>query len=343
MLIFETLKPNYADTLKSVDVYNLTPEEQSIIENYRTPSRSYISNSARDLNSKEVDLETLEYILTKCHQCKEQERYEASLVLLNKLVVAKQTREQLESAKKELIENLSAETQKNVVDFSYIEECIKGYENSFFYLVELTIGKNTTLKYGITDKPRARFAQIKSDVKTNYSKYGISVKPLMLLHCRDNKKFEEDVSILLVENDIYQTNYKFKGSSETFSSKYLDTARALVKITAQQLAATILYPLDDESGIDDTDSEVMSTTNPIEVSAVDETQSSELTETADSDLDDWLEVALPEQKMGGLQKSYLQLSDLNKPEQNVVKKAYTETKICKDCGNPYITDCPDCI
>lgn len=324
MTIFNALKTDYIRKLKSIDVYNFTADEQNIISEYRTPNRNYITSSARDISGEEVDLETLEYILSKCHKCKTQEKYEASLILLSKLVADNVAKELIDAAKEELLEYISTEAKKSVTDLSFLDESIKGYENDFFYLIELTIGKNKILKYGITDNnPRARFAQVKSDIKFNYKSFALSVKPLILLHCTNNTEFESELKSLLIENDLYRTNYDFKGSSETVPTNDIEATISLIDVVAQKLSATQLYRLDEIQQLTTTHSDATAVNEADETLHLDtvEEDEQELLEPIDT-----LDTA-PIEAKGGLYKMYY--SDSQEQNKNL-------PPICDSCGNKII-------
>ncbi|SMP86079.1 hypothetical protein SAMN06313540_10231 [Epsilonproteobacteria bacterium SCGC AD-308-E02] len=123
---------------------------------------------------------------------------------------------------------------------------IGDHSDNFFYIIEISIGANKILKYGKTNSlPRLRFAQIKNDIKENYRKFHISIKPLVLAYYNDIAEFEDMVKVSLSEHNIGSSNYKFAGSSETFSLKDKDKVLDILNISAGNLSNTdkleILY------------------------------------------------------------------------------------------------------
>jgi len=242
--IFNKLDEDYVKLLQDFNPAKPTSKENDIIKLYHTPSRNYITASARGISSDSVGSSTLGYIITECYKCSIEEKYKAILVFLNKLYTRTTDIKEVEKVKKELVQYLDTkEPTSRAKSLSYIDDYTNGYEKNFFYLVEFTIGKNKLIKYGITNKqPRLRFAQIKSDIKSNYSNFKIDVEPLMIIHCENSERFEDEIKMLVSEYDLKQTNYSFKGSSETLNiSTKTELVHSIIEPTITKYKAKLLY------------------------------------------------------------------------------------------------------
>lgn len=247
MSVFDKFKTvDYASKVKSFNPDEPTAEHLALIEMYKTPSRSYIKPSARNLNYIDVGLDTLQYIITTCHQCSFEEKYQAIIVTILKLFKESSDLVIVEEAKAELIPYLNGEPIKKLVDLSFIDELIKGYSHNFFYIIKISIGANSILKFGKTNQsPRLRLTQIKSDINANY-KQSVTVEPVVLVHCEDVSKLEEEVKVLMSENNILQTGYNFKGATETFSSKDIKSViGSIVPCVVKKHKAAFIYSIED--------------------------------------------------------------------------------------------------
>lgn len=245
MNVFKLLETDYVSKFIECNPIELKEEELALINNYKTPSREYLKRSARNISYKDIALDTLEYILSTCHQCSMQDKYEAALVTLHKIAMLPNiSAKEIEDSKKELLAYIEI-TQPDVIDLSYIDDATKGHEDNFFYLVEISIGVNKILKFGITNSnPRKRFSHLKSDIKGRYVNHAIVITPLVLLHAEDSVSFEENFHNKLIENNVIKTKYDFKGTTETFQTKHLQLALELLLPNIRKKEASILYQIE---------------------------------------------------------------------------------------------------
>jgi hypothetical protein len=243
MSIFSKFKqPDYELFIENFKPQLATKEELKLITTYRTPSLCYIKSSARNVSFNDVQIDTLHYIIVTCYMCTPEQKYQATMVVIYKLYLDQKDLALVQEAKDELIPFLNG-VKPIEEDFSFLNDITSKYNDKFFYLIQIQIGVNDILKYGITNRqPRVRFAQIKTDIKYKYGNQGISIKPLLIIHCDDNKVFEDEVQSLLSENNINTTGYSFKGSSETIPSKcrQIVTDEIIVPLVAK-FSAKLLY------------------------------------------------------------------------------------------------------
>ncbi len=230
MSIFDKLSRNkdYKFLIENFNSAKPNIEQQELIDKYHTPNRSYIKPSARGISYEDVSLDTLRYIIETCYECSTDEKYQAILVIIYETYLMYKSDKNiniiLAEAKEELIPFVLVPTKKKIVDLSFLNDATKDYDNNFFYVAQITIGANKILKYGFTNsKPRKRFSQIKSDIESKYNRQEIVIEPLLIIHCKDASKFEDEIKVILSENHIQATGYNFKGSSETFQIKNKDT------------------------------------------------------------------------------------------------------------------------
>jgi len=245
MSIFDKYDEDYMKLLQDYNPLEPTEEEADIISHYKTPNRSYITASARGIAYNELtDINVLRYIVTKCYKCSLEEKYWASLVLVHMFYKRTSDDKFLQEAKDELVPCLNAlEPVSKMKSLVHIDEATEGYDKNFFYLLEIGIGVNKLIKFGITDQaPRTRFAQIKADIKANYTRSAIEIEPVLIIHCEDSVKFEDEVKKLISEYDLKRTNYRFKGSSETLaiSSKSL-LVHDIVEPVLMKYKAEVIY------------------------------------------------------------------------------------------------------
>ena len=88
-----------------------------------------------------------------------------------------------------------------------------------------------------------RFSQLRHDIKEHYKKQHVSIVPLVIVYCENVKDYEDQVKALLSENNISPTNYKFKGSSETF--KYVNKSKlaGLLERSADALGEDVEFKI----------------------------------------------------------------------------------------------------
>jgi predicted nucleic-acid-binding Zn-ribbon protein len=223
MSIFDKLKDDTDILILKINNFNpeqMDAEYSELLQNYSTPNRSYITVSARGISADEVEVDTLQYIIKECFKCSEAEKYQATIIVIHKLFQKHNDLDLVQEAKEELTLYLLSGTVSENEDMSFLDKHIGDYTDNFFYIIEISIGTNHILKYGITNSlPRKRFAKIKSSIKEKYTRQRISIKPLVLVYCPNVGKFEDIVKVSMSEQNIYQTNYQFAGATETFSIK----------------------------------------------------------------------------------------------------------------------------
>ena len=240
--IFKKFDPDYVDLLSKYNPTDLQPPYINTIQSYKVPNRSYLRPSARGVDLMNVSSDILEYIIFQCFTCSIKDKYEAILVVLHKVHESKASQKEVEAIKEKLMLTLK-EPLPLRVDYSFISDVVGKHEDNFFYLLKISIGANTILKYGITDDdPRKRIAKIKSDIKVKYANQKIHVELLLLLHCKDNKTFEEEIKLLLSEHDVNASGYHFKGASETIPIGFKDTViRYIIEPTIKRFDAEVLH------------------------------------------------------------------------------------------------------
>ncbi len=249
MSIFDKLKDDTDILILKINNFNpeqMDVEYSELLQNYITPNRSYITISARGISADEVEVDTLQYIIKECFTCSEIQKYQAAIVVIHKLFQRHNDLDLVQEAKDELSNYLSIGSTIDSVDMTFLDESIGDHTDNFFYIIEISIGANKILKYGKTNSlPRLRFAKIKNDIKENYRKFHISIKPLVLAYYNDIAEFEDMVKVSLSEHNIGSSNYKFAGASETFSLKDKDRVLDILNISAGNLSNTekleILY------------------------------------------------------------------------------------------------------
>lgn len=234
-----------------IQLFNLLePQEEyiEVISAYRTPSRNYIRPSARNLSAKEVNFDLLVYIIQHCHQCNMQQKYEASIVALHKFHEIKRNAALTDQLKHKLIDSFDNAEGASEPSYAWADEYSDGSQK-IFYLLSITIGNNELIKLGITtDRLRNRLAVLKSDIKSNYQKHYIHIKPLLIVDCVDNEALESEVKILMMEHGCQNTNYNFRGSSETFSIKCKDVLVATAIMLSEKNGNNILFNTNDSRG-----------------------------------------------------------------------------------------------
>ena len=217
-------------------------EEMKIIENYATPSLSYISGSARGLSWKDVDFQTLDYIINRCYKCKSIEKYHAMIVSLYKFYQHTKDKDDTEIMKSRFVASLE-EAEEKRKDFKYLDKYSEE-GSELFYVVEINIGVNKIIKYGISaDKLRKRFALLKKNIKDTYTKQYVEITLLMIIRCDDNKAFEEEVKIAINELGLDVSGYGFKGHTETLKLQHKEELiNEVVLPLVLEMNAEILYP-----------------------------------------------------------------------------------------------------
>jgi len=234
-----------------IQLFNpLEPQQEyiEIIAEYRTPNAGYITTSVRNLNSEDVQFKTLTYIIETCHQCTEQQKYEASIVAIDKFHQMQHDVVLTNTLKQKIMDSFDYSEASNNSNFEWADQYSDGSQK-IFYLLSITIGKNILIKLGITsDRLRQRLALLKSDIKSKYKQHYILIEPLLIVYCADNEEFEREVKILIMENGCQNTNYNFRGSSETFSIKCKDVLVAAAIMLSEKNANNILFNANDTSG-----------------------------------------------------------------------------------------------
>ena len=240
------MNKDYESFINDFYPWKLTEHQKALLDQYSTPNRNYIKSSARGIGYDEVTLEVLQYIIETCHQCSFEEKYLAILVVLRKAYLENKNDGLvtiiIKEAKKELIPYVLIETKKKIMNLKFVDTLTQDYENNFFYLVEITIGVNKILKFGMTNsQPRKRFAQIKNDIASMYNRQSVTIKPLMIIHCDNAESFEDEIKIRFIEQDIKASGYNFKGSTETVGYKELDDALDIINTVAEESQTKILF------------------------------------------------------------------------------------------------------
>lgn len=229
---------DYASEILKINVKEFSDKHKSIVDKYITPKRAYIKTSARGILAKEVSFDTLAYIYDNCHQCSQEERFRAMVVCLYNFYQKTKNLYKTQQLQKLFINTMKKQTSNEICSFDWVDEHSKN--NNVFYVLELTIGANKFLKYGITsERLRNRLATLKSDIKSSYNKQSLNIKVLMILECDNNKTFEEEVKILISENNFKSTNYNFRGYTETlkYDLKFYD----LVSKASENNISKVLY------------------------------------------------------------------------------------------------------
>lgn len=261
MSIFEKLnqEKDYKSLIEDFNPMSLSNEQQKFINEYKTPNRSYIKTSARGVGYDVVSSNTLKYILITCFECSRDEKYQAVIIAIYRIYLNnkgnKDIENTIEEAKKKLMPYVLEPSKREVVDLSFLDDVIKGHTPNFIYVLQITIGVNTILKYGkTTQAPRQRLAQIKSDIAAKYTNQAIKIEPILLIHCKDASVFEDEIKVTFSENNIFPTGYNFKGVTETFKQKDKHLAiNNIVLSLVKKYNAEILYdssmPKSDTSSI----------------------------------------------------------------------------------------------
>ena len=227
----------------------LEPQQEyvEIIAVYRTPNRSYIKTSARNLNTNDAELDVLTYIIEECHQCSEQQKYEASIVALHQFHQMRHDVALTNQLKQKIMDSFDYNEGGNEPNYEWADKYSNGTQK-IFYLLYITIGKNKLVKLGITnDRLRQRLAGLKSDIKDKY-KYALHVEPLLIIDCEDNELFEDEVKILILEHGCVNTGFNFRGSNETFSIKCKDELMSIAIKIVERYGDHILFNANVSSG-----------------------------------------------------------------------------------------------
>lgn len=245
---------NYIDLLLKFNPSQIDSDYQTVIDTYKTPSREYIKKSARNLSCEEIELETLEYIITTCRECSLKQRYEACIVSLYKIYTEHHSsRDDIEKIKSELKQYLDDSGYIVIEDWAFLSDAVEGCSFSFFYLLEISIGANKIYKYGITHShPRKRFSQIKSDIHSAYKNHYVQIIPLLLFYIEDLEKYEEEIKTTLLEFGVFNTNYAFKGATETFcESRKQVVLEEIIIPKGSRFNALVIYDKDDITNASD--------------------------------------------------------------------------------------------
>lgn len=232
------------DMSSMIDSYDYKSPDKNqlkIINNYKVPNKNYITGSARGNAYSEVELTTLDYIINKCFKCKDEEKYHAALVLLYKFYKDTKDTQDTNLMKENIISSFK-DSGVQVKDFKYLDK-YSSDNNELFYIVEITIGNNKILKYGIASKSlRSRFIQLKSNIRENYSRQNVDISPILIIECPDSEKFEYEVKQNIKNYEYSSTGYRFKGHTETLSFKHKeDLLKIIIPIAMKEFTSTIVY------------------------------------------------------------------------------------------------------
>ena len=234
-----------------IQLFNpLEPQQEyaNLIVAYMTPSRLFIKKSARNIGFNDVELDTLVYIIETCHQCTEQQKYEASIVALHKFQQACNDVALTNQMKQEIMDLFDYSKENHASDFAWADQHSDGSQK-IFYLLNIMIGANKLIKLGITsDRLRQRLAVLKSDIKSNYQQHYIHIEPLLIVDCTDNEQFENEIKIVAMEHGHKNTNYNFRGSTETFGIKCKDVLIQAAIDLSEKNRDTILFNDNGNSG-----------------------------------------------------------------------------------------------
>lgn len=234
-----------------IQLFNPVEPQQEYVEiiaAYVTPSRDFIKKSARKLGINDVELDTLAYIIEICHQCTEQQKYEASIVALYKCQQTYNDVVITNEMKQQIMDSFDYSDASNTSNFVWANQYSDGSQK-IFYVLQIVIGKNKLVKIGITsDKLRQRLAALKGDINRNYIKNALYIEPLLIIDCADNEQFEKEVKTLILEYGCEPTNYNFRGSTETFSAKHKDIVMGIAIDVAERSGDHIIFDVNDDSG-----------------------------------------------------------------------------------------------
>lgn len=240
-------KVDYRLKIQSFNPLEPQQEYVEIIAAYRTPNRGYIKKSARNLSTDDAELDVLSYIIEECHQCSEQQKYEASIVAIYKFHQIKNDVVLTNTLKLKIMDSFDYSEASNTSNFEWADQYSNGTQK-IFYLLYITIGSNKLIKIGITsNRLRERLTVLKSDIKSKYSN-ALRIEPLLIIGCADNEQFENEVKMLILEYGCEPTKYDFRGSSECFSSKCKDTLMAIAIDVSVQYRDNILFDANASSG-----------------------------------------------------------------------------------------------
>lgn len=233
-----------------IQSFNPTEPQQEYVEiiaAYVTPSRDFIKKSARKLGINDVELDTLAYIIETCHQCTEQQKYEASIVALYKFYQTCNDVVLTNQMKQKIMDAFDYSEASNTSNFDWADQYSDGSQK-IFYVLQIVIGKNKLVKIGITnDRLRRRLNNLTTDIKHNYIN-PLYIEPLLIIACANNELFESEVKILAMEHGCVMSDYNFRGSSEVFSSKCKDRVMSIAIDTANKSSDSILFNANDGSG-----------------------------------------------------------------------------------------------
>lgn len=233
---------DYSVDLANIDTSEFTEDEIKLVNEYRTPNRGYIKSSARAIGSDVVTYKTLAYIAETCHECSIAERYEAMVVTLYKFHEENSKPIRTKELQAKLVSALKQDVNTGNENLGWVDEYSTG-KNNIFYLLEITIGVNKMFKFGITsNRLRQRIATLKNDIKTNYDKQAIIIKPLLIIECDEKELFENEAKILISEHNLKGVNYNFKGHTEliSYTSKDLVYEKIILPIQ-NQMSCKLLY------------------------------------------------------------------------------------------------------
>lgn len=231
---------DYRLKIQSFNLLEPQQEYVEIIAAYRTPNTGYISPSVRNLDTSDVQLKTLTYIIEECHQCTEKQKYEAAIIALHKFYQVRNDVALIKQLKQKIMYSFDYSDASNSSNFAWADMYSDGTKK-IFYLLYITIGSNKLIKFGITsNRLRNRLAVLKSDINSHYNK-ALHIEPLLIVDCVDNEQFEKQVRTLILENGCKPTNYNFRGSSEVFSSKCKDALMGIALDIAEKYGEHILF------------------------------------------------------------------------------------------------------
>lgn len=240
---------DYQNDLRKINIAEPDEQIRKIISSYKTPNKSYLSGSVRGLECTEVSFETLNYIIFECFKCNDKEKFEAMILAMYKLYNECEEHKKIKAVEMLREDFLSywANPVASQQDFKYLDKYSQNNEQ-LFYLIEITIGNNKILKYGITDdKMRKRLSLLKANIKDRYKNQHISFYPLMLIECSDNIKFEEEMKIAIIEHGFEKSGYGFKGYTETVKYKYqYELIAKVLNPLLKDLNAKVVFTKDDK-------------------------------------------------------------------------------------------------
>lgn len=210
--------------IKDFNYSELTDDDKYFLE-FQFPNRmNFISSAIRNMNLQDISIKQLVDIYKTKANLDTWNRSGIATTILYKLVKEQNfTDDDVTEAKRDLLLDMLQQDEQPLE---------QGYdEEQLLYIIKITIGSTSFIKYGITQDLNKRLVKLRSNIKSfrGYETRSVNISVLHIEPTTEAEEIENNIKEELKKKRMRKSGYYFAGYTETVEYKYFDKFKKIVK------------------------------------------------------------------------------------------------------------------